>query len=174
MKLKQTLSLLLLTAFVSTFAFSQNPPVRPRGDMMGPRLMERLNLSDDQKNQIEKLRTDFQKQQIAQRAKVQTAAVELRQLLRAENPDKAAIEKKIQEVAQLRAQLQTARVNHMLNVRKVLTPEQQKMVREAVKERARGWFMERRQRMMREFGPRFRGRFEGRMDGFGPGMRRPF
>lgn len=171
--MKQTLSLLSLTLFVSAVAFSQAPPMRPGGVLGNPRLMERLKLSDDQKNQIEKLRTDFQKQQISQRAKVQTAAVELRQLLRAENPDKAAIEKKINEVSQLRAQLQTARVNHMLNVRKILTPEQQKMIREAVKERVQSRFMERRHRM-REFGPRFRGRFEGRIGGFGPRMRRPF
>lgn len=173
MRLKQTLSLVLLTMFASAIAFSQEPPKRPRGEMMGQRLMERLNLSDDQKNHIEKLRTDFQKQQIGQRAKVQTAAVELRQLLRAENPDKAAIEKKINEVSQLRAQLQTARVHHMLNVRKVLTPEQQKMVREAVKGRVKGRLMERRQRM-RELGPRFRGWFQGEMGELGPGMRHPF
>lgn len=173
MRQKQTMSLFLLTMFAGALAFGQDPPVRLRGEMMGPRLMERLNLSDEQKNQIEKLRTDFQKQQIGQRAKVQTAAVELRQLLRAENPDKAAIEKKINEMAQLRAQLQISRVHQMLNVRKVLTPEQQKMVREAVKERVKGHMMERRHRM-REFGPRFRGRFEGRLGGVGPGVRRPF
>ncbi len=173
MRLQQTFSLLLLAALVSMPALSQKQPMAPREDMLRPRFMERLNLSKEQKSQIEKLRTDFQKQQIAQRAKIQTAAVELRQLLRAENPDKAAIEKKINELAQLRAQLSTARVNQMLNVRKILTPEQQQMIRDAVKERVRGHFMERQHRM-REFGPRFRGRFEGRMGGFGPGMRRPF
>jgi Spy/CpxP family protein refolding chaperone len=173
MRRQQTFSLLLLAALVSMPALSQEPPKAPPGQMMRPRFMERLNLSKEQKSQIEKLRADFQKQQIAQRAKIQTAAVELRQLLRAENPDKAAIEKKINELAQLRAQLSTARVNQMLNVRKILTPEQQQMIREAVKERVRGRFMERQHRM-REFGPRFRGRFEGRMGGFWPGMRRPF
>jgi Spy/CpxP family protein refolding chaperone len=165
MRLKQTFSLLLLTAFVSMPALSQKRPMAPREDMLHPRLMERLNLSKEQKSQIEKLRADFQKQQIAQRAKVQTAAVELRQLLRAEDPDKAAIEKKINELAQLRAQLQTARVNHLLNVRKILTPEQQKMIRDAVEKRVRGHFMERQHRM-REFGPRFRGRSDGWWDEF--------
>jgi Spy/CpxP family protein refolding chaperone len=172
--MKQILTLVVLPLFVASVALSQERPRRPEGAMVGPRLLERLNLNNDQKSQIEKLRAEFQKQQIAQRAKVQTARVELRQVLRAENPDKSAIEKKINEVAQLNAQLQTARVNHLLNVRKVLTPEQQKMIREAVRERVKKGFFQRRLQMMREFGPRFRGRFEGRMGGFGRGMRRPF
>ncbi len=162
----------LMAAFVGASAFGQEMPMRRmEGGMPRGQMLERLKLSDDQRSQIEKLRTEFQKQQIGQRAKVQTARLELQQLMRAENPDKAAIEKKINEASQFGAQLQVARVNHMLSVRKLLTPEQQKMIREGIRERMQQRFMGSRQRMGGFMGPRFGRRFEGRMDGFGPGFR---
>lgn len=167
----------LVAAFVGSSVFAQDMPMRdPEGGMFRGQMLERLKLSDDQHNQIEKLRTEFQKQQIGQRAKVQTARVELRQLMRADNPDKAAIEKKINEVSQLGAQLQVTRVNRLLAVRKILTPEQQKMIREGVRERMQQGFMGPRQRMQGFMGPRFGKRFEGGMNRFGPGFRqhRPF
>ena len=165
--MKSTLSLLVTTIASTTLLIGQEPPMkRPEGDMPRQQMMEHLKLNDDQKNQIEKLHVDFQKQQIAQRSKLQTSRLELRQLMRAENSDKAAIEKKINEVSQFGAQMRVGRVNQMLSVRKILTAEQQKMLREGMKMRMQRGFMR----------PPQGKRFEGRMQRFGPDFRsrRPF
>ncbi|HEY4613307.1 MAG TPA: periplasmic heavy metal sensor, partial [Bacteroidota bacterium] len=107
MKPKQIFLTVFLVLFVSATAVAQRGP----GGMDNPlrqELRQRLNLSDDQQNQIGKLRTEFQKQQVAQRSKLQTAQIELRELMRGDTPDKSAIEKKINELSQFQAQQRIA------------------------------------------------------------------
>jgi Spy/CpxP family protein refolding chaperone len=93
----------------------------------------RLQLNDQQQKQMEQMRIDMEKQLIGVRSKAQMARLELRQLLNADNPDKAAIEKKIQEIAQIRGQGASIRLNHWFDVNKILTPDQQKVWRERLK-----------------------------------------
>jgi Spy/CpxP family protein refolding chaperone len=63
------------------------------------KVMEKLNLTDEQKKDIENIHFNAEKQSIAQNAKVETLHLELRQLLKADSPDKSAIEKKMREIA---------------------------------------------------------------------------
>jgi Spy/CpxP family protein refolding chaperone len=90
------------------------------------KFMGKLNLTDEQKKDVEKIHFDAEKQTIAQKAKVETARVELQQTLKADVPDKSAIEKKITEVANLRAQMYMIKINSWFAVNKLLNPEQQK------------------------------------------------
>jgi Spy/CpxP family protein refolding chaperone len=172
MKMSTVQSLIVAILVSATSLLAQEQPMkRPEGQPGGP-MAERMKLSDDQRNQIQKIRTDFQKQQISQRSKLETSRLELRELMRADNPDKAAIEKKINEVSQLGAQSRIGSFNQMLAIRKVLTPEQQKMMREGMRMRMQRGFAGPQQRMggfMR--GPQGR-RFqmEGRMGRPGQGM----
>jgi len=55
------------------------------------KFMGKLNLTDEQKKDVEKIHFDAEKQTIAQKAKEETARVELQQLLIADAPDKSAI-----------------------------------------------------------------------------------
>ena len=55
--------------------------------------------------------------------------IELRELLRADNPDRDAATKKVQEISNLRGELIKLRVEAMIAAKKVLTPEQQKKIR---------------------------------------------
>lgn len=106
-------------------------------------LLGRLKLDDQQKKQIEQMRFDMQKQLIGVRAKLQTARLELRQLLAADKPDKAAIEQKMGEVSQIGLQTRAIRLNEWFEVNKILKPDQQKVWKEMLKhpfrERARAW-----------------------------------
>lgn len=90
------------------------------------RFMEKLNLTDEQKKDVEKIHFDAEKQTIAQKAKVETAGIELRQLLKADAPDKSAIEKKISDIADLRVQMHITKINSWFAINKLLTPDQQK------------------------------------------------
>ena len=101
------------------------PEPKPRGE--GVRLLEDLKLNDDQKKEMEKLRTELMKQGVAQHAKIATSRIELQELFRADDPDKAKIEKKLGEISQLENQGKMLRLNHWFSVNKLLTPDQQKV-----------------------------------------------
>jgi len=99
----------------------------------GPRkFIEQLKLTDEQKKDFDKIHVDMEKQEIAQKAKNETARVELRQLFKADNPDKSAIEKKMNEIAELEVQMHMIKINSWFDINKLLTPEQQKTWKKAL------------------------------------------
>ncbi len=55
--------------------------------------------------------------------------------MQAESPDRAAIDKKIQEISQARTALMKTRANELLDVRAVLTKEQRDKIREIMQTR---------------------------------------
>jgi len=127
------------------------PAHRGAGD--GPQaMMARLNLTDAQKEQIEKLRTEHQRKNIEVQSKIRLARLDMRELTRAENPDRTAIEKKTRAVHDLDLQMKMNRIDHMFAVRAVLTPEQRKQWKDEMPDRR----------------PMGRGRGAGRGDGSGP------
>jgi Spy/CpxP family protein refolding chaperone len=105
----------------STQLFSQ-----PDDAKQVKKFMEKLNLTDEQKKDVEKIHFDSEKQTVAQRAKEETARIELQQLLKADTPDKSAIEKKINEIANLEVQMHMIKINSWFAVNKLLNPDQQK------------------------------------------------
>jgi Spy/CpxP family protein refolding chaperone len=92
--------------------------------------LEKLNLTDAQKKDFQNLNTDFAKQRVEQQSKIKLAAIDLRSLMKADTPDKAAIEKKINEISDLQAQNRLLRVDHWFAVNKILNPDQQKLWKE--------------------------------------------
>ena len=104
-----------------------------RDDERMPRhgeMMEMLKLTDQQKGQMEKLRTDLQKKQVTAQGKIAVLRVELKELFQAENPDRTAIEKKMKEVSDLQHQEKLNGLDHLFAVKAILTPEQAKMWKE--------------------------------------------
>ncbi len=135
---------LLAAAVIAVPLFAQpgppdDRPAHPRG--RGPcvcredgermpmrgKMMEALNLTDQQKAQMEKLRTELEKKQVTVHGKVAVLRVELKELFQAENPDRSAIEKKMKEVSDLQHQLKINGLDHAFAVKGILTPEQQKI-----------------------------------------------
>ena len=106
-------------------------------------LLGRLKLTDQQKKQIEQMRFDMQKQVVGVRAKMQTARIDLRQLLAADSPDKAAIEAKMGEISQSALQVHSIRLNQWFEVNKLLNPDQQKLwkgvLKHPLRDRVRAW-----------------------------------
>jgi len=93
-------------------------------------LMRELDLTAEQREKIAGIRERQAKKAIHARADIQVAAMDLRRLMRAERPDKVAIERQIDTIARMRADLHKSQVESMLEERSVLTPEQQKKLRE--------------------------------------------
>jgi Spy/CpxP family protein refolding chaperone len=116
-----------------------DPPSEHRGD--GPRggpmfmqhraMIEKLNLTDEQSKKLEDIRYQHQKKAITMRADLESARLDLGRLMRADTPDRPAIEAQIDRVGQRRTTLEKDRVARMLEMRAVLTPEQLKIWRES-------------------------------------------
>lgn len=120
----------------------------PAADRPVGQFLQDLNLTDAQGKQVEDLRYQMQKEQIANRSKIASERLELRRLLQAERPDQSAIGKKLSEISALEAAAKQLRVNHWFKVNAMLTPEQQQVWKKALEfggaERSRRMMMHER------------------------------
>lgn len=122
---------IIAAAIVVACAFSQPGPQPP---MMGHvvKIVKDLNLTEQQQKEFDKIKADMMKSMITNGAKLATARVDMQQLLKADSPDKAAIEKKIDEMGDQAAQMGKMLVAQWFTVNKMLTPEQQKTWKKAL------------------------------------------
>ena len=107
-----------------------------------------LNLTPEQTQKLQAMREGFFKESLPLRNEMQIKKLELSTLWAQTNPDQGKILAKQKEINALRAQMQEKGTIHRLEMRKVLTPEQQAQVT--------------------AFGPGF-GRGHGMKGGFGRG-----
>lgn len=105
-------------------------PGMGRGGPGGAEFREKLNLSDDQKAKLADIRDRHERAGIPIHGDLRIASLDLRKLMRADKPDQRAIDAQIDRIASLRATLHKARVAGMLEARAVLTPAQQKLMKE--------------------------------------------
>jgi Spy/CpxP family protein refolding chaperone len=89
-----------------------------------------LGLTDEQATRLRQIVVDTEKTAIKTKADLAVRGIELRELLRAANPDRDTVTKKVQEVSDLAGQLMQQRVQALLSVKTILTPAQQKKIRE--------------------------------------------
>ncbi len=143
--LKHLMLTTLLAAGLVGPAFAQSgmdndSDARPRRGARQDRMAmaEKLNLSEKQQSQMDKLRIDKQKKQVALQGKIRLLRVEIQELYLPENPDRNAIEKKMKEVSDLQHQAKVAALDHMFAVRTILTPEQQKLWKQHVRKTGPG------------------------------------
>jgi Spy/CpxP family protein refolding chaperone len=122
------------------------------------RVKQMLNLTDDQAARLRQITVQAEKTGIETRAALAVRKLELRELLRGDNPDRDAVLKKVQEISTLSAQSMKQRVEALLDAKAVLTPEQQKKIREL-----------RASRRLNQEG--MRGQWPGMAGGPGPGRR---
>ncbi len=112
---------LVMVAFLG-LSFAQEPEKKAKeGFGMLPELTEA------QQKQIKDLKVQLEKEILPLKSEIQVKSAELKQLLVAGKPDRAAINKKIDEIGSLRTQIQKKRVENQLKVRALLTPEQRVM-----------------------------------------------
>jgi len=95
----------------------------------------KINLTDDQANHLRQIIVDAQKSAIETRARMAVDGIELRELLRADKPDQDAVMKKADEITTLRGQMMKNGIQAIFEAKKVLTPEQQKKVRDLMESR---------------------------------------
>jgi Spy/CpxP family protein refolding chaperone len=82
------------------------------------------NLTDQQKTDIEKLRTEHKKQVLPITNDLGLKRAELQNLRTAEKPDQNAIDAKVAEIGALQTKLMTSREKQTQDIRALLTDEQ--------------------------------------------------
>lgn len=90
-----------------------------KGDML-----DRLELTEDQKAQIEEYRLAHMKSMQSLKNQLNIKRAELQASITSDNPEKKEIDVLIDEISNLSEQQMTARIYHQLDVRGILTEEQ--------------------------------------------------
>lgn len=103
-----------------------------------------LGFTDEQSNRLRQILVESQKSSLKLRADLGVRRIELRELMRADKPDRDAVMVKVQEISDLRGQMMKQRVDSLLSSKSLLTPEQQQKIRSFMHRRGREGFGGRR------------------------------
>jgi Spy/CpxP family protein refolding chaperone len=93
------------------------------------RIRTMLGLTDQQAESLRKIVVDTETFTIKTGADIAVDSIDLRELLRADKPDRAAVTTKGDEISKSTSQLINHYLDAMLAAKAILTPEQQKMIR---------------------------------------------
>jgi len=124
--------LLLLTAFIMItlvpILFAQpRKNIAVKQKIAQQKKFGRLNLSDEQKSKISDLRLAHQKEMLPLQTELRSKMAELRLLKTEDKADLNKIDQLIDHSEKIRTKIQKAKVRHQLEIRKMLTPEQQRV-----------------------------------------------
>ena len=87
-------------------------------------MKEKLNLSDEQEQQLKDIRRAYAKKFINYRADIQLMRLELSEITDADKPDRKAVEAKMKQIADIQLQQKMALYDMGQEIKSVLTPEQ--------------------------------------------------
>jgi len=116
-----------------------NPPAEgPPGRLPGaeikwwkdPVLVQKLHVNDDQIRKLDKITQDHQIHEIDLRADLEKQYAILCFQMEADPPDEAQVLAQVDKVTQARARLEKSQVERLLAIRRVLTAEQARMLRD--------------------------------------------
>jgi len=103
-----------------------------------PEVQQKVGVTPEQVAKIRQQESTFRKTELRQRADVQVKRVDLRDLLAADKPDRAAIDAKLQDISASELALEKSRVNFRLDMRDALTADQREKLRQAMRDRWQG------------------------------------
>jgi len=89
-----------------------------------------INLSAEQKEKIRSLTLEGRKDEIRLKSDLRIAQLELRELMQNDKLDKSSINRKVEEIGDLRTKLQKVKVERKMELREILTKEQLQSLRE--------------------------------------------
>ncbi len=99
------------------------------------KLGDEINLTDAQRESLEKMQVEFRMQQIDLKAEVEKAAVRLRVLMRDDRAAETEVMRAIDEVARLKADKHKMQYTHRKQIRGLLTDQQIDKLKDLRKER---------------------------------------
>ena len=118
-----------MTMLIASNVFAAGPKSGFGGCMgVGPRLGQIDNLTKDQQEQINAVRTDFLKKSEALRSQKAMKRIELMEFATKNPQDEATIQKKREEIWALQDQMRNERRALGTKIRSLLTPEQREKI----------------------------------------------
>lgn len=138
---------------------------RGQGMHMAGRPAEQLKLTDDQKQKMTDLRTQFQDENLKQKNLIREKEAHLKTLIDTDNRDAKDLDKTIADLTGLRGEQIKKGITHRDEVKKILTPDQMRIWDQMARMRLQGG-----ERGRQQMGPGRMGRGPGMRDQ-GPGMR---
>jgi len=121
-----------------------NAPRGPRmmggmgGMMLSPAMMDRLELTKEQRDNIESIFTSHKKDMIRKNADLALANIELQELIRKDKPDMNLIKDQLQKIANINVDVQYTQIKTQMDVKNILTDEQKANLEKFAKERRTG------------------------------------
>ncbi len=117
----------ILILFASALFLNVNAQPRRQFCPKQGAMMQKLNLTEDQQNKIEDLRTKHQKEMIDLRADLQKKELTLRELRSKDDVSRDDIVNAVKNVNSSRNEMAVARANHRYDVYETLTADQKKI-----------------------------------------------
>lgn len=90
-------------------------------------LEDKLNLTADQKEKIEKLRSTHQKEMVDLKASMEKLHLEMKDLRQSGDLKRSDVLAKVEQINNLRSKITLKAANHRMDVYEILTPEQRKV-----------------------------------------------
>jgi Spy/CpxP family protein refolding chaperone len=100
-----------------------------------PSIRQQVGITDEQAATIRKQELDFRKTEIRGRADLEVKRIDLKDLLAADKPDRAAINAKLQEISAAQLSLQKSAIDYRLTMRDAITPAQREKLRQVMRDR---------------------------------------
>lgn len=95
-------------------------------------MMEELDLTEDQQNQLQELRTEHQKEMIRLRSEIETLKIDKRNAM--QNNNYSAAKKVVKQISAVQEELKLERINQKEAIWNLLTPEQREKLEELRKD----------------------------------------
>lgn len=145
MKTRKILTIMAGLLFMSVAAIAQ-PMQRPRkpGFGRGMRMMQMLNLTKDQQAKLQDMRLAMQKEMLPLRNRLVTLRGDMKLELVADNFNQGKVNKTVDQISDVRKEMSLKMIQHLREVRSILTPEQQKTFDLMVMQNRKGSFMRHR------------------------------
>lgn len=109
----------------------------PGGGMGGDRLLQQLNLSQEQMQQIQNIRNQYQSQFQAQMEQMQQTRQQMQNLL-ASDASEGDLRNQHNKMTQLHQKMAEMHFNQMMEIRRVLTSEQRRQMAQLMQQRGPG------------------------------------
>jgi Spy/CpxP family protein refolding chaperone len=145
----------LLAIPLSTNLFAQKMNAAQGGGMRGKgaRMLQNLNLTADQKSQIEKLRLDNQKKNVDLKSEIEKTRLEIKEQLMQKDPDEGKITDLAKKVSNIQSDIKTNAISTWFKTYRLLDDKQKEVFKKSAP-----MFMEKGHMMMRDHNKMGRGK----------------
>ncbi len=122
--------IILAVLIVTAVNFYPQKVDQHKGEQFRGRMLEKLNLTDEQKDKIQQLGIENQKKMIDLRADMEKKHLAMKELTQSGNYSRSDFLNIVKEISLARDQIANAKANHRMDVYELLNDEQKKIFNE--------------------------------------------